>query len=53
MTEYQYRRLNQLTDLLIFKEISNTEYMEYQYLCELLSVEFDTKKPSSRAVQGR
>lgn len=53
MTEYQYRRLNQLTDLLMFKEISNTEYIEYQYLCEMLAVEFETNNVSCRSVQGR
>lgn len=37
MTEYQSRRLNQLTDILISHEITKSEYMEYQYLTDLLT----------------
>lgn len=53
MTAYQNRRLNQLTDLLMFKEITKSEYTEYEYLCELLAYEFTTQQPSNRRNQAR
>ena len=37
MTEYQSRRINQLTHLLIHHKITKSEYMEYQYLTALLA----------------
>jgi len=36
MTEYQNRRLYQLTDLLINHKIEKWEFIEYQYLSLLL-----------------
>jgi hypothetical protein len=36
MTEYQNRRLSQLTELLINHKIQKWEFTEYQYLSKLL-----------------
>lgn len=40
MTTYQNRRIAQLIDKLIDHKISTSEYVEYQYLCKLLSGEY-------------
>ena len=40
MTTYQNRRIAQLINKLIDQRISNSEYVEYQYLCKVLSGEY-------------
>lgn len=40
MTTYQNRRIAQLIDKLVDHKISTSEYVEYQYLCKLLSGEY-------------
>jgi len=56
MTTYQNRRIAQLIDKLIDHKISTSEYVEYQYLCKLLSGEYmplnEEKSPQSASRNG-
>ena len=47
MTEYQSRRINQLTDILVRQRITKSEYIEYQYLTDLMAS--DTSRQRAHA----